>query len=494
MMKRLLLKLGLLLLLASGAQAATPGLVHWQCTTPANETNATPFHYNVKYWGALGTGTLANNLLVVIPSYAHGVTITISDNKSSTYTAGPVADSGATDPITDMRYVAGVAAGVTAITITTSAASFDFQVCVGEFNNVATSSPSDGSCHSIDTGPSPVDCDAAITTTSDGDLILSLGLGNSGGSSGFCNDPATAVTPGSGFTNLNVMRFCTEQSQFQVQTTHGAINPSFTTTGSADNYGFVAQAFKSAAAGTAPTGMYIAHECTFIINTATQTFDCPSSGNLLVGAVDDTASAGGDSVTIDTCTPSNGTWTKVNPLSTDPQMFHADNASTSSTLHCVAHAGTPSNSTLLTVWDVVGAATSPLDTSATCSSGTSGQCHNEQTTSITSPWNDRPDITPSTQPGISFAVIQVGNGPITSVGSGFLLKNTTYNGETDSGKLNNGDGWSFAFYSSTSQLAYSWNNTNSSTFSVVALAFQAPAASNQPIINKREKLDKEDSQ
>lgn len=495
-MRRFSLFLLLFLFCCVPSRAATPGLVHWQCTTPANETNATPFHYNLKYWGATGTGTLANNLFVVVANYAHGVTITISDNKSSTYTAGPVADSGATDPINDMRYVAGVAAGVTAITITTSAASFDAQFCAGEFNNIATSSPNDGSCHSIDNGPATVNCDATFTPTVTGDLILAFGMGNSGGSSGFCNDPSTNTTrspvaPGSGFTNLSIGRFCTYMAEYQVYNSVTAINPSFTTTGSADTYGFVAQAFKSAAAGTAPTGMYIAHEYTTIVNTSAanacgagvtgQCVDFISTGNLLVGAVDDqNTNTGGDVVTVDNCSPANGTWTKVAPVTSDPQMFHADNATSSTTLSCVVHAGATGNSTLFTFWDVVGAATSPQDSSATCSSGTSGQCHKEQGTSIAPPWNDAPDITPSTSTGISFAVIQVGTGPINGTSGSFLLKNTTYNGESDAGKMNNGDGWEFFFYTSTAQQAYSWSNVGSSTFSSVALAFKAAPTTGAP--------------
>lgn len=472
-MRRLLF---LLLLLPWTCRAATPTLVDWECTTAANEPNATPFHYFARYNGSMGTGTLANNLFVVIPNYASGLTITISDNKSSTYTIGPKADSGANNILKDMRYVAGVSAGVNLVTITTSAASFDFKVCMGEFYNVATSSPGDGNCSSIDTGPSPVDCDASFTPTTSGDLILADGAEGSLGGGTFCNDPSTAVTVGSGFTAANIQRFCTSVSEFEVQASAGAINPSYTTTGSVTNANFVSQAFKSASAGTAPTGMYRNHKSTIVINAASQVFDFVTSGNTFVGAVDDVNSnSGGDVVTIGSCTPTN-TWTKVAPLTTDPQMFYVASATPSTTLHCTATAGASGNSTLLTLWDIVGGATSPQDSSATCSSGSSGQCHKEQGTSISSPWDDAPDITPSTASGISFAVIQIGNGPINATCGSFNLENTSYNGETDASKLNNGDGWETFPYSSTAQQAYCWNAANSSTFSSVALAFKAPAA------------------
>lgn len=455
---------------------AAPALVYSQCTPAANETNATPFHYNVKYWGPLGTGSLASNLLVADINYANGITITISDNKSSTYTAGPVANSGASNMVLDRRFVAGVSAGVTAVTITTNVANADFQICMEEFSGVATSSPSDGSCSSIDTGPATVDCDATFTTTTAGDLIFARGIHGTLSGGTFCNDPSTGVTIGSGFTPTNIQRFCTQVGEYEVQSSAGAVNPSFTLTGNAFNYNFVAQAYKAAAAGTTPSGMYIAHKSRIPINTASQVFDFVTSGNLFVGAVDDqNTNSGGDVVTIGSCTPSN-TWTKVAPTTSDPQLFYVAGASPSTTLHCTATAGASGNSTLLQLWDVVGAATSPQDASATCSSGASGQCHKEQGTSVTSPWNDAPDITPSTSSGISFAVIQIGNGPINATCGSFLLENTSYNGESDTGKMNNGDGWEALFYSSTAQQAYCWNAANSSTFSSVALAFKAPAS------------------
>jgi len=217
--------------------------------------------------------------------------------------------------------------------------------------------------------------------------------------------------------------------------------------------------------------MYILHQQTVQIDesNSSQLNYFVSSGNLLVASVDDgNMNSGGNIVTIDTCTPSN-TWTKRTPSGLDaPQMFFIPSASTSTNMHCTVHSGMPSDTTLMVIYDVVGAASSPEDVDS--------PYYSSNGTTI-----NGPSITPTTQPGIAIAVENTGIGPSTAVGAGFLYDNTPYTGETDSSKLNNGDGWQHVFYTSTSPLAFSWTQQNSgSSLQAYAIAFKSGPVSDQP--------------
>lgn len=55
-----------------------------------------------------------------------------------------------------------------------------------------------------------------------------------------------------------------------------------------------------------------------------------------------------------------------------------------------------------------------------------------------------------------------------------MFDNTPYSGETDSGKLNNGDGWQHVFYNAASPLTFTWTQANgSSQLNTIAIAFKA---------------------
>ena len=137
-------------------------------------------------------------------------------------------------------------------------------------------------------------------------------------------------------------------------------------------------------------------------------------------------------------------------------------------MHCIVHSGMPSDTTLLVAYDVVGAASSPEDVDSPYFS-TNG-------TTIAGPI-----LTPTAQPGIAFAVENTGLGPSSGVKAGFNYDNTPYTGETDSGRLNNGDGWQHVFYTSTAPLAFSWTQVNSSSsMATFGIAFKAGPITARP--------------
>jgi len=471
-MRRLFLRffsLTLALMVSIAAHAQTPRLVYSKSLSTTSETGN---GFKIQYGGSMGTGTLASNLLTLRMTYPHGSTVSsISDNKSSTYTLGASVDSGTNGWVTALYYVPGATAGITQITITFSASVADWHASLQEYSGVTPSSPGDGICSSSIAIAPIVQCGLGINTGTSGDLIVASTMLVGGLGSTLCGNTSATIAAGGGFVLDAADPYCSDADEEFVQSSFGLITPSFSITGNANAFNIVAMAFKaSPGAGTNPIGMYILHQQTVRINSgaSSQTNYFVSTGNLLVASVDDAnTNSGGNIVTIDACTPSN-TWTKRSPPGFfAPQMFFVPSATTSTSLHCTVHSGQPGDTTLIVIYDVVGAASSPedVDSPYLSSNGT---------------FINGPSLTPTTQPGIAFAVENTGIGPSTAVSSGFIYDNTPYTGETDASKLNNGDGWQHIFYTSTSQKTFSWTQANSSsTMQAFAIAFKAASVSAQ---------------
>src|SRR5690348_18448671 len=110
---RFLLAPTLVLFAVAGVYAQTPKLVHSKSLSTSGENGN---NFKIIYGGAMGTGTLAGNLLTLRMTYPHGESVSsISDNKSSTYALGISVDSGSW--VTVLYYVPGVPAGITQITV-----------------------------------------------------------------------------------------------------------------------------------------------------------------------------------------------------------------------------------------------------------------------------------------------------------------------------------------------------------------------------------------
>ena len=442
------------------ALAQTPTLVYSNSLAAPGETGN---GFRIQYGGAMGTGTLPGNLLTLRMTYPHGATVSsIADSLSDTYILGVSTDSGSGGWVTALYYVPGVAAGVRQITVTFSSGVTDWHGAVQEYSGVATTTPGDGTCSNHST---TVKCSAAITTTQNNDLIVAsmIGLG-----SGIRANTMTSVTPGAGFILDTADTNCSDADEEFVQASAGSITPSFATTGNSEAFNIVGMAFKaSPGEGTNPTGMYILHQQHLQIGEGglTQRSYFVSSGNLLVASTDvGNTNSGGNIITIDTCTPSN-TWTKRSPAGTDmPQILFVPSATASTNMFCTVHSTQPTDTGIIVVYDVMGAAASPENTNSVgvYASGTN--------------LTNMPSLKPTAGPGIIFAPENTGTGPGTAVGSGFIWDNTPYTGETDQGQLNNGDGWQHFFYTNTSQVSFSWTQAvSSSTMQASAIAFKAGA-------------------
>ena len=455
----LLIFAGLALLCAASGEAQTPALVYSNSlAAPGEPGNG----FRIQYGGSMGTGSLAGNLVTLRITAPHGSTVSsITDNLSDTYTLGVSVDSGGGGWVTALYYLANAPAGIKQITVTYSGSVADWHGAVQEYSGVAPSSPVDGKCSNSST---TIACSTPITTTGTNDLVVAsmIGLGGS-----IYTNALSTVAPGANFIFDSADTRCSDADEEMIQAAPGSVTPSFTVSGSSEPFNIVAIAFKSAAAGTNPTGMHIVHEQhEQVTNVGSQNIYFVSGGNLLVAALEVGVTM--NSVSIGGCTPSN-TWTSNTQGSLYPQFFYLTSAANFSTnLHCTVTDSAPGNHAILVIYDIVGAAASPLDTAGPAGAGNGA--------TVTSA------VTPANQPGIAFSAENTGIGPNSGIGTGFIWDNTPYQGETDSGQLNNGDGWQHYFYNSTAQITFTWDQADTASYmQTSAIAFDAdPSASTRP--------------
>jgi hypothetical protein len=440
----------------SSAQAQAPKLVYSDSlAAPGQSGNA----FQIQYGGAMGTGSLAENLLTLRITAPHGSTISsVTDNLSQSYSLATSVDSGAGGWVTALYYKAGTSAGVTRITVTYSAAVADWHGAVMEYSGVATSSPLDGTCSNHSTS---IQCSSAITTSAPNDLVVAtmIGLG-----SAIEWNRLTTIAPGGSFIFDAADTQCSDADEELIQATAGSVTPSFTVTGSSQSFNIVGAAFKAATAGTNPTGMYIQHQQDVQVaggGPASFNVYFVSTGNLLVASFE----LGNSFVTASMATCGSNTWTKKTEGNFWPQFFYTQGGPFSTSLVCTFTGGGSGNNGMLRIYDVAGAATSAFDV---LSSGQS-QGNSGFVTGI---------VTPTKGPGIVFGAANDGTGPVTGIGvsgtAGAIFDNTPYAAETDTGQLNNGDAWQHLFYTAPSTITFTWTMQNSSSYmQASAIAFDA---------------------
>ena len=351
-----------------GSPAQIPTLVQTIATgreqTPTGYYGSSPYTLNFYYLGPTLTGTLAGNCLAIVTENDTGLTIgTPTDDKGNIWHKGPDAVN-----TTEGQEVTGwyttPATGTQHIQIPFTGSSTQTAVSVNalEFTN--------SNC-TLDTSGGGTGQSVALTTTAT-DVLWEVGVDDSS------LDPVlTSITAGSGFTLLTANREAGLVSQWEPSVPAGSHTCSFTTSGS-DTWQSVCMAFQVSPGGTNPTGMYIAHVAGEWYGYQPHAMQFPSSGNLIVGVMDDAELWGFSAVS-----DSNGnTWNMgtSTPQGTIPnsgcsQIFYAANAVTSPTLVITPTYGGTDNQGLnfVQMWDIVGASTSPYDTAhSTIGNQTSG--------------------------------------------------------------------------------------------------------------------------
>jgi hypothetical protein len=443
----------------------------------------------------LPNAVLAGNTLICGVQCSFNGTITsVKDNLGNSFTLGPSFTNSGLNKRAGLYYLPNATAGVTSVVITFSGLSTDNSgygngaphAVLSEWYNVATASPSDGSSNNPSSKSG-----GSITTTVAGDLIYQWGIDLTdapfaGGSNAGFN--GTSITAGSGFTLLSADLQVGSCDQYQIQSSAGAISPSFSTSGSA-TWGSLALALKAASAGTAPssTAMRIVNTYTVSLsgtngigNQIINNLQFPCQGNLLVAAYQ----GGTNYLTAITDSKSN-TWV-VKPVIVGggncSQFAYAANASTGSNLGSInltysANAVGP----LLTLYDIVNAPASPFDNYQTTSGNLTT---NTNLTTAT--------ITPSTVNGVVFDVTCIGWNTINgTVGSQYIFdyavnnledNNTQYtNGATVPSPLAEDGGLAHVYNTSTSALTFTYTlnyagesggNPGAGAWSSAAIAFK----------------------
>jgi FG-GAP-like repeat len=420
---------------------------------------------------SVGTG----NCLVLGISYPHGNTPTVTDNNGNAWPSSPAvsADAGVGNYVSAIFVLPNAKAGLTTITVTFGAAIIPFEYTVSEFNNVATVTPVNGSQATASVSGSATHATGSFTPTDNdangGNLIWNYyaisgaAAGNPtswvAGGSFTLLDGDIAWTSGQGFPHA---------SQWYVQTTAAAINPSITATGDTQGYNCVAVALKAANAGTAvPAGIHVAkiiHQTSGSI-PATLHLQEPVTGNLRVLEISLSVITGiSDS--------EGGTWTKVTDSGGAAIWYSANRSANPNLIVTLATTGAQPQS--IRFYDISGAAAAPFDVSAT----TAGVVISGLTT-----LSNQPVITPTTANGLIIAAMALGQGPGlgfsagTPAGAIWDLVNST--GQTDMDLMDNADCLGHYYNPNTSAVDWNWHFTaigaNSSGGSV-AVAFKAAVA------------------
>ena len=334
--------------------------------------------------------TLQGNCLIAGVQYTSVGSITsITDDKSNTWTLAQTVTNATTGTKISVFYALNVAADTKTVTVNFSGGPNRPQAVISEFTNIAQAGALDGNA-----GSSTSKTAGTITTTANSDLIWHYGvdLSDSNTNGGAFN--GTSITSGSGFTLLNADLQVGVCTQYQVQSSAGAISPAFTTTGSA-TWGSIAIALKSAQQGTAPSpGIRIIHlQHTLLQAVRAQgrstpiVMQFPSSGNLLVGTYNAAApfvTGVTDNAGNTWSAPTNARIKDVGCGCTSAQIVWAANAATSPNLSgiTVGITAVGTGDMYFMLYDITDASTSQPDTQST-SEGNQGSFGPQTTGTIT---------------------------------------------------------------------------------------------------------------
>jgi hypothetical protein len=446
------------------AAAQTPTLVqHVSCPNAGAMGSGVggPQSSTPTYKCPLPEPTQAGNALVLgmFSDNTNAPTWTVSDDKSNAWTLGP-SSIDSSGNIVRIYYALNVAAGTHMISVSASTQTRGYlAISASEYYNVAASSAADGSsCHA---GSNSTSITAGtITPTTAGDLLWQFAA----------NVAVAEVSPFTVGSQSNITWVFNgtdmhdgDATQAGVYSSTAAINPTFTA-GTSESWDSCVVALKAGSAGNAPTSafriLHMLHAQETSSDGSTYKGQFPTSGNLLVASF----ISGSNTITGITSNPSNS-WTATSSATLGgvqvvSQVYYAPSASTSNSLtFSVSQTGTMTGSTFM-MYDIVGAATSPLDKD---SGGQSG----EQDTIVSALTSCSSCLSPS-----AANELILGNfgqawctGTNINVPSGALFDTATYNGNSVNGpeSVDQNNGWFHYYNSGTNALSATWAETCGST-------------------------------
>lgn len=316
--------------------------------------------------------TQSGNCLIVTIRISHAAagSVSVSDDKANTYTAGPIITGSGEDMW--MFYALDIASGTRTLNISTSGRTNPptyTQVMASEFYNIVTANALDGLA-STEITPAGTGWSAGpITTAADGDLIYMVAGDEEFIPTGFTGPwvkgPGMTFVPG-GTDLVGGM-----VALYQIQGTQGTVTPSVTAP-AAHGAVIVAVALKSASAGSQNPNSFriqaIQHSNTAQYPPGTWQFQFSCTGNLIVNP----SSMSSYAISSISDSQSN-TWTRVSDTPVDEvnsqglyvYMHYVANASTSTDMNVTyTTTGVQDGADIIFI-DIVGAAASPFDTSAT---------------------------------------------------------------------------------------------------------------------------------
>jgi hypothetical protein len=439
----------------------------------------------------VGAGITGNAFVFTLPNpvlAGNALILGITYPTSAALAAVPVSDTGGTWPTspaatqTDSNgnvnlavfVLPGAAAGTHTITVRFTAPVIPFQYVVSEFSHIATSSPVSGSAGA--SGVAAPDIHAGTFTPGNndangGNLIWAYFRNDSNPGSG---NGVVTFAAGDGFTLLDAdiahhaKQNVASATQYQVQASTASITPRATATMAPgrDQFIGVSIALRAASAGTAPapSGIRVIriNHNTFTPDPGPWTIQFPTSGNLLVLATSDSTSI----MNITGISDSRGnSWRKIQPAPDEPQVWVATSATPDANLKIVLTTQGNSNTGSFRMYDITGAADSPVGAMA----GVPSTNCSGLTTLL-----DFPAITPTARNGLTIVAGGLGQGPGLGLGAGAPAGATwdlvNYAGETDLDLMENADLAAHHYDATQATQHWNWNITAQPSNSCFATA------------------------
>jgi hypothetical protein len=328
-------------------------------TNPTGQTACPSYSYCIPLADSTnqaGTSLVSGNLGVVYFQYNHSstaVTETATDNKGDSWTCGSSSGQIGSGYWVNYCYFPNLSAGVTRVTVTFGTTVVSEVMAKTEiFYNVANTSPLDAS--NLCVGSSSTTAGSCAVTTTTANDMLSVYVARVGTPS------VSSYTAGSGMTLDTTDIRDGSATEYGIDSSTGSTSPSMTMA-SASTYGMIVLAFKSAGAGTAPSGWYNKHlmswSSAYNGAGATFNFQFPSSGNLLFNST-----SCGD-MTPGSITDSTNTWTNLGP-NTEPAVILGENYAANAVANSSGLISTTTTATSgdcsFSFYDFTGAPSSPI--------------------------------------------------------------------------------------------------------------------------------------
>ena len=436
-----------------------------------NNAFSSPYCYHFQ----LPNYTTAGNTVVVGFTFNGNPTPSVHDDKGNSYSVKVnYFDSTDTQSI-GIATAFNIAAGARVVSVCFSSDPGGYtQPMATEFDNVigidGAGVGSQGTGTSVTAG--------SMTPSVSGDLVYQVAFSLSINQSSFTAGSQSNIS----WSLLSSDLLDGWAAQYGLYNSTAAINPTLTM-GTSQKWISASVLLKTGTSGGVPSGMRIVHlvheNIPYHANAGgtdnpfpnPTTVQFPSSGNLLVAMI----GGGYVACTVTGVSDNNGnTWAQAGPTEIQAnndvtQAFYAGSATTSGNLRLTVHWSATNGDFSFFLYDITGAAASPLDTATGATGSQSGSGN------LTMPYT----INPAQAGELVFAeVIWDYNTGAGIVGSGWLFDTNTFDGEDQSGPepIDQNNGWGHYFTTGTSPVSVTWQTQYAGlptgSWSSVAVAFK----------------------